>query len=101
VSLAEALIQGHQSAQAQQELERALLRVDKLGLKPLSAKANFILGQVFQASGNGTDAQQHYQKALRLLDEIHKESGAEKVLQRADFKKIYEEASRGTQTPKN
>ena len=96
VSLAEALIQGHQNAQAQQELERALLRADKLGLKPLSAKANFLLGQVLQASGSGTDAQQHYQKAVRLLDEMRKESGSEKILQRADLKKIYDEASRGT-----
>src|SRR5207237_3978556 len=43
IFMAEAMVQAHDNAHAQQELERALLRADKIGLKPLSAKANYVL----------------------------------------------------------
>jgi hypothetical protein len=38
---------------------------------------------------------------VRLLDEIRKETGAEKVIERADLKPIYEQSSRGSQGNKN
>ena len=60
IYMAEAMIRNHDNAHAQQELERALLRADKIGLKPLSAKAHYLLGNALRASGNQADAQQHY-----------------------------------------
>ena len=83
IYMAEAMIQNHDNAHAQQELERALLRADKIGLKPLSAKAHYLLGTVLRASGNQVEAQQHYRDALQLLDDMRKEPGADKILQRS------------------
>jgi len=94
ISAAEAMIRNHDYAHAQQELERDLLQADKIGLKPLSAKAHFLLGNALRASGKQAEAQPHYQNALQLLDGMRQEPGAEKLLDRADFKSIHDEATR-------
>lgn len=101
IYVAQAMIQSHDNAHAQQELERALLRADKLGLKPLSAQAHYLLANALSASGNQTEAQPHYRNALQLLDGMRQEPGAEKILNRSDFKTIHDEASRSAQTAKN
>jgi tetratricopeptide (TPR) repeat protein len=101
VSLAEAMLQIKDNARAQQELERALLRADKLGLKPLSAKAHYLLAGMFRTSDNQLEAQQHYQDALQLIDAMHDDPGADKLLQRSDFKTMYEESTRWSQSVKN
>ena len=96
VSLAEAMMQTHDNAHAQQELEKALLQSDKLGLKPLSAKAHYLLAGISHASGNQVEAQQHYQDSLQFINAMHSDPGADKILQRSDFKIMYEEATRGS-----
>ena len=101
VAMAEAMIQSKNSAHAQQELERALLQTDKLGLKPLSARTHYLLAGIFRASGNQVEAQQHYHDALQLINAMHNDPGAEKLLQRSDFNTMYEEATRWSQTAKN
>jgi tetratricopeptide (TPR) repeat protein/predicted Ser/Thr protein kinase len=101
VSMAEAMMQGHDNAHAQQELERALLRADKLGLKPLSAKAHYLLATILRASGNQTEAQQHYRDALQLIDGMRKGPGGDKILQRLDLKTIYDEAIRWSQAARS
>ncbi len=80
---------------------RALLRADKVGLKPLSAKAHFLLANSLHESGNQAEAQQEYRNTLQLLDSMRKEPGADKILQRSDFKAMYDEATRGAQAAKN
>ena len=99
--LAEAMIQDHDYARARQELERALLRSDKLGVKPLSAKVRFLLATTARQSSQTSEAQDNYRGAIQLLDAMGKEQGAEKILQRSDFKTMYDEAKRGPQAPKN
>jgi serine/threonine protein kinase/tetratricopeptide (TPR) repeat protein len=101
VSMAEALIKIRDSARAQQELGRALLQADRLGLKPLSAKAHYLLAGIFRGSGNQVEAQQHYEDALQLINTMHNDPGADKILQRSDFKTIFEEATRWSQATKN
>ena len=100
LSIAEAMIRSHDNAHAQEELERALTRADKIGLKPLSAQANYLLGNALHASGNEEEAQRHYRDAVKLLDGLRQEAGSDKILQRADFKTMYEEATRGSQATK-
>ena len=97
IYLADAMARNRDSARGQQELRRALLRADKIGLKPLSAKAHFLLAAALRSSGNQTDAQLEYRSTVRLLDDMRKEPGAEKILQRSDFKTMYDEAKRGSQ----
>jgi len=94
VYMADAMLRNRDGFHARQELERALQQGDKLGLKPLSAKAHHLLGVALSTSGNELEAQQHYRSAVQLLDAMRKESGAEKILQRSDFKTIYDDASR-------
>jgi eukaryotic-like serine/threonine-protein kinase len=99
--MAEAMAQNHDLPQARQELERDLLLSDRLGMQPLSARAHYLLGTIARDSGNQSDAQDHYREALRLLDAMKKDPGAEKLLQRVDFKIIYDDSTRGTQATKN
>jgi len=101
IVMAEALIQAHDNTHARQELERTLLRSDKLGMQPLSAKARYLLAKIALDSGDANEARDNYREALRLLDAMKKDPGAEKLLQREDFKVIYEASSRGSQAAKN
>jgi tetratricopeptide (TPR) repeat protein len=101
VSMAEAMMQIHDDPHAQQELERAILLADKLGLKPLSARAHYLLARLLRASSNQVEAQQHALNALQLLDAMRKDPGADKILQRSDFKTMYEEATAWSQAAKN
>ncbi len=101
ISLAEAMMQNRDSTHARQELERALLLSDKLGQQPLSARARYLLARIERESGSGSEAQDNYREVLRLLDTMKKDPGAEKILQRADFKAMYDESTRETQTGKN
>jgi serine/threonine protein kinase/tetratricopeptide (TPR) repeat protein len=96
ISMAEAMIVSHDNARARQELERALARADKLGLQPLSVKAHYLLGNILRTSGNQADAQQHYRDVLQLLDGMRKDAGADNILQRSDFKAIYDESTHWT-----
>jgi tetratricopeptide (TPR) repeat protein/tRNA A-37 threonylcarbamoyl transferase component Bud32 len=100
IFMAEAMMENRDPSHARQELERALLLSDKLEMQPLSARAHYLLATIARDSGNGSDAQDHYREALRLLDAMKKDPGAEKLLQRADFKIIFEESTRGTQAAK-
>jgi Tfp pilus assembly protein PilF len=95
ISMAEAMMQGRDNDKARQELQRALLRADKLGLQPLSARAHYLLGTIAQTSVNTAEAQDNFREALRLLDTMKKDPGAEKILQRADLKAIYEASTSG------
>src|SRR5262249_35695104 len=90
IFMAEAMIQGHNNTQARQELDRALLRADKSGMQPLSAHIHFLLAGMENAAGNASEVQNHSREAIRLLDEMKKDPGAENLLERADFKNIYE-----------
>jgi hypothetical protein len=101
IYMADAMIRNHDGAHAQQELGRAILQTEKLGLRPLGAKAHSLLATQLRASGNLAEAQQHFQNSLQLLEAMRKEAGAEKILQRSDLKTIYDGASRGAETAKN
>jgi len=100
VDLGEALVNNKDHSRARQELEPALGKAEKLGLRTLLAKHHYLLATALRATGNGTEATPHYREALRLLDEIRKEAGAEKIIERADLKPIYAESTRWSQTNK-
>jgi eukaryotic-like serine/threonine-protein kinase len=101
ITMAEAMMQSHDYVHARQELERALLLSDKLGMQPLSARAHYLLATMARDSGNSSEAHDNYREALRLLDAMKKDPGAEKLLQRADFKAIYDASTAGSQAAKS
>jgi len=100
LAIAEVMIRSHDAAQAQQEVERALLRADRIGLRPLSAKAHYLLGAILRASGNQAEAQRNYRDAAQLLDAMRQEPGSDKILQRADLETMYEESMKFAQPAK-
>jgi eukaryotic-like serine/threonine-protein kinase len=97
IFMAEAMMQSRDYSHARQELSRALPLSDKLGMQPLSVRGHYLLAVIEQNSGNSDDAYDNYREALRLLDLMEKDPGAEKVQQRADFQAIYEESTRATE----
>jgi len=101
LAVADAMLRAHDNMRAQEELNRALPRADKIGLKPLSATAHYLLANALRASGNRADAQQHYRETLQLLDGMRQEPGAEKLLQRPDFKVMHDESARWSQAGAN
>jgi serine/threonine protein kinase/tetratricopeptide (TPR) repeat protein len=100
IAMAEAMAQSHDVAHARQELGRALLFSDKWGAKPLSARAHFVLATIARESGNNTEAQENYRSVLQLLDSMRKEPDADKILQRSDFKSMFDEATHWPQPAK-
>ena len=87
VYIGQALMAAKSSDPARSELEGTLLQSEKLGLNPLSFQAHYLLATILRQSGKAADAQEHYRRALRLTDEMAKEPGAEKLLNRADLSK--------------
>ena len=101
IFMAEAMMQNHDNAHARDQLEHALLLADKLGMQPLSLRAHYLMATIQRDSGDANDARDNYREALRLLDAMKKDPGAEKLLQRADFKAIYDAATAGAQAGKS
>ncbi len=100
VALGEAMMQSR-DPHARDQLERALLISDKLGMQPLSARIHYLLATLARESGNSNEARDNDREALRLLDAMKKDPGAEKLLQRADFKAMYDSATAGAQAAKS
>ena len=92
--IAETMIQRGERAGAEQELKRALLRSDQLGMQPLSARAHYLLALAKRAAGSQSDSEQESRQAVAVLESMKKDPGAEKIMQRADFKAIYDQAGR-------
>jgi tetratricopeptide (TPR) repeat protein len=92
LDLAEALILTKALAPARTELERTLTQTEKLGLKSLQARAESLLGNDLRLSGNDSLAADHYRRALQLLNDIQKEAGDSRIMKRADFAAIAEQA---------
>jgi len=90
----QALVDSKSYDQARQELDEALLKGEKLGLRALLARSYYLKATALRLSGNSSDAARHYQHALALLQEIQREPGADKVLSRADLSSIYKESVR-------
>ena len=100
VYLAQALISTKNYTAAQQELQRSLDRSEKLGMRILVSKSHYLLATALRLTGNSAEAAGHYQEAVRLLDEVGKEPGVDKVLERADLKSIYQDFGRWSQAAK-
>jgi hypothetical protein len=58
------------------------------------------LANIARESGNNSDAQDNYRAVLQLLDDMRKEAGADKILERSDFKTMFDEATRWSQPAK-
>jgi serine/threonine protein kinase/tetratricopeptide (TPR) repeat protein len=93
VDMAEAMINSKDYAHAQQELQTDLITSEKMGSRYQSVRIHNLLGNALRLSGNAADASGHYRQALSLIDDMRKEPGAEKLLDRADLKSLFAQAS--------
>jgi tetratricopeptide (TPR) repeat protein len=97
VYLGEALLATNHADAAREELDSAVGRADKLGLRVVQARAQYFLGKALAASGKAAEAVPHYREAVKLLENISKEDGAGRVLERSDLKDIYRDAVKSYQ----
>jgi eukaryotic-like serine/threonine-protein kinase len=97
ICLAEALISSKNYSAARQELEQQLGTSEKLGLRMHTATIHYLLATSLRGNGDTGEASTQYREAVRLLDDIKREPGAEKLLDRADLKFIYDESNRWSQ----
>jgi tetratricopeptide (TPR) repeat protein/predicted Ser/Thr protein kinase len=93
LDMAEAMISSKDYPHAQQELQTDLSPSEKLGSRYQSARVHYLLGNALRLSGNTADASAQYRQAVSLIDDMRKDPGAEKLLDRADLKALYTQAS--------
>ncbi len=93
IFMAEATLQAHDAAHAHQELDRALLRSDKLGQQELSAQAHYLLASIARDRKDNADAKDNFRWVVNTLDTMKKDQGAENLLQRSDIKHNYEDSA--------
>ena len=84
----EALTQLKDYARARQDLETALQKGESLGARALLVRAHYMLTKVFSSTGNSAEASRHSKDALRLLEEMRRETRSDSLLQREDLKPI-------------
>ncbi len=98
VDLATALVNNKDYAHAKEVLDQALNTSEKLGVRLQTALIHYQLGNLAKQKGDAQGAAAEYRQSASMLEEIKKEQGAEKVLQRADLKPVYERATQGATT---
>jgi eukaryotic-like serine/threonine-protein kinase len=94
VDTAETLIARKDYSGAQQELQNDLGKSEKLGSKFQTARIHYLLGTSLRTAGTQAEASQHYRATLKLIGEMQKDDGAEKLLDRSDVKTMFTEATR-------
>jgi tetratricopeptide (TPR) repeat protein/predicted Ser/Thr protein kinase len=100
VAMADAMIHIKDYVHARQELESDLSRSERLGARMETARIHYLLGDAIRLGGNASEAAGQYRQALGILDALKKEQGAERLLDRSDLHKLFEEASRWASTPR-
>jgi ATP/maltotriose-dependent transcriptional regulator MalT len=95
---ADALLRSGDKQQARVLAEDTLARAETLGLRELRARSEYVLAAAMRLAGN-TQGPKHYTAALQLLDEMAREDGSQKLLERADLKAIHAECVRWSKTP--
>ena len=97
VYLGQAEIAQKNYSAARQELDLALARAEKLGLRVLEAKAQYLIASLLVANGKGSEATPHYREVVRILEGVSHEDNSARVLERADLKDIYRQSAKAFQ----
>ncbi len=97
IYLAEAQLAARKLQPAEQELDRALNRADKLSLVIEQAQAHYLLGQLATVTGKEKQFAFQYRDTVKLLESVSKDPGVGHLLDRADLKGIYQDALKAYQ----
>jgi serine/threonine protein kinase/Tfp pilus assembly protein PilF len=93
VDLGDALLKTKDYVGARQELQAALSRSERMGLRFENARIHYFLGDALTRSGAASEAATHFQQARSLLDSIKQEPQADHLLDRPDLRDLYKQAS--------
>ena len=91
--MAEALLELGRVDEAGELLRSTLRTSERLELRVLQIRCNYLLGLTSQSSGDEDAAGRSFSRAARLLDEVRAEAGEDDPLQRQDLQRIYEAVS--------
>ncbi|MBB6146159.1 serine/threonine protein kinase/tetratricopeptide (TPR) repeat protein [Silvibacterium bohemicum] len=97
IDLGQALIAAKNASGARQQLDMALARAEKLGLRMLQAKAHYQIATLLVQTGKSSEATPHYREVVRILESISKEDNSGHVLERADIQSIYRDSTKSFQ----
>jgi eukaryotic-like serine/threonine-protein kinase len=86
---AEALMNLKSYEPAKKELESALSRTEKLGMRVLLAQSHYLLARDLELAGKAADAPEHFTEARKILDDIQKEAKTDSIVKRSDLNPIY------------
>ena len=86
---AEALMNLKSYEPARKELESALSKSEKLGLKTSLAQSHYLLARDLELAGKAADAPEHYKQARKILDDIQKDAKTDSIVKRSDLSPIY------------
>jgi tetratricopeptide (TPR) repeat protein/predicted Ser/Thr protein kinase len=81
-------------ARANHILDQELITAKRAGMRFDLARTYYLLGASARLNGNAERAGDYYREAAQLLDVVRGDSGAEHIMQRIDFKTMYEESNR-------
>jgi serine/threonine protein kinase/tetratricopeptide (TPR) repeat protein len=96
-----ALLDSGDPVTARQELEGSLRSSERLASQTLLAKSHYYLAEALREEENEPQARRHFSAASQILEDIQKEVGSNEVLERADLKPLYAEASRWVEPGEN
>ena len=96
VAYAEAEVDAKDYVHAARDLELALTRTEKAGMRLDSARIYYLRGTVARLTGDADRSRTsyYYGEAVRLLEAVRADPGAENLLKRVDLKAMYEDAGR-------
>jgi serine/threonine protein kinase/Tfp pilus assembly protein PilF len=97
VALAEATVATKPDPHTRQQLDQLLGKSEKLGVRMESAKIHYLLGTSLRVAGDAAAAAGQYKQTVTILDDIKREPGAERLLDRTDLKAIYDDSTRWSQ----
>jgi tetratricopeptide (TPR) repeat protein len=81
-------------ARANHILDQELITAKRAGMRFDLARTYYLLGTSARLNGSAGRAADYYREAAQLLDVLRGDSGAENIMQRIDFKTMYEESNR-------
>ena len=81
-------------ARANHILDQELITAKRAGMRFDLARTYYLLGTSARLNGSAERAADYYREAAQLLDVVRGDSGAENIMQRIDFKTMYEESNR-------
>jgi tetratricopeptide (TPR) repeat protein len=94
---ADTLLRAGDHQQARAQVEETLARAEALGLRELRARSEYVLGAAMRRAGD-PQARRHYSAGLQLLEEMAREDGSQKLLERSDLKAIHDECVKWSKT---